>query len=810
MRNTLLILTCSALLMAGCNLNTPETPTVISDASGDLVLAQAETALPTVPVLPTTTPEPTLPPTPTVPPEQLLLLGDRQLLNGTFQDAAMTYQVILRQEAPPDAQAAAYYGIGRAMLLEGMFVEAVQHLTRLVEDFPDSEYAVRGRFLRGEAFLGTSEWQAAIDDFKAYMTLRPGMLDSYALERTADAQLALGQLEAALASYQQATEASRALVPALALRERAALVLLNAGRVDEAVAQYDAILAASQNAAYRADIAMRAARALLDAGNTEAALTRMATLLQEWPETPHGYEAMQILRQNAQPVDEYLRGRVAFAYGDYPAAVDALNRWASSRSSVGEIPAAFHLLLGQAYRALGNTEAAVTAFQTIVESFKTDPLFGAALLEQGRTRFLADDIPGAIGAYVSIADAYGYLPEAAEALWRAGYLYSTNDQPNEANVLFERLADEHPATQQAIDGLFLAATNAYRLGNVSAAERYYAELGTKTTGEDQATAYFWLGRLALQRGDSTAAGQAFGQVIGAAPDSFFAARARDIIDGRAAFAPPAQWTFSFDDAAQIAEAENWLRATFAIEQAGALWPLSPELTAATVRGAELWAVGAIDEAGAEFDSVVEANRENALASYQLAIYLRGIGAYYYSLLASSYVIRAANVGTLAAPAFIARMRYPAYYLDLVLREAERYDFDPLLLLSLMRHESLFNTYATAAAGEKGLTQVVPGTAQYIAEQIRFPDYQHSDLFSPYAGVAFGAFYLNEQLDRFDQNAVAALAGYNAGPGRAIEWLGVAGDDPDQFMTAITIDSTRIYVERIYGYHAIYRALYGVS
>ncbi|MBL8133845.1 MAG: tetratricopeptide repeat protein [Anaerolineae bacterium] len=796
------------ILLAGCNLNAPETPAVLDGAAVEPALAQDASA---TPFIPTATPEPTLPPTPTLPPEQVLLLGDRQLLNGTYQEAALTYQVVLQQGgAPPDAQAAAYYGIGRAALREGLFAEAADHLKRLLEEFPQSSYAPRARFLRGEAYLGTGAWQLAIDDLQTYMTLQPEMLDSYALERIADAQLALGQLELGIASYQRAAEASRATVPALALRERTALVLINAGRTAEAVAQYDAILAVAQNAAYRADIAMRAARALFDAGDTAGALTRMAAILQETPETPQAYEAMQILRQNAQPVDEYLRGRIAFAYGDYPAAVDALNRWAASRSSVGEIPAAFHLLLGQAYRALGNTEAAVTAFQTIVETYKTDPLFGAALLEQGRTRFLADDIPGAIGAYVSIADTYGYLPEAAEALWRAGYLYSTNDQPDEANVLFERLADEHPNTQQAVDGLFLAATNAYRRGNMTAAERYYAELGVKAAGEDQATAYFWLGRLALQRGDSTAAGQAFGQVIAVAPDSFFAARARDIIDGRAAFARPAQLQFSFDDAAQIAEAESWLRATFSLTQEGALWQLSPELTAATQRGAELWAVGAIDEAAAEFNSVVEAHRENPLASYQLAIHLRGIGAYYYSVLAASYVIRAANVGTLAAPPFIARMRYPAYYLDLVLREAERYEVDPLLILSLIRHESLFNTFATAAAGEKGLTQVVPGTAQYIAEQLGFPDYQHSDLFSPYAGIAFGAFYLNEQLDRFDQNTTAALAGYNAGPGRAIEWLEVSGGDPDQFMTAISIDSTRTYVERIYGYHAIYRALYGVG
>ena len=123
-------------------------------------------------------------------------------------------------------------------------------------------------------------------------------------------------------------------------------------------------------------------------------------------------------------------------------------------------------------------------------------------------------------------------------------------------------------------------------------------------------------------------------------------------------------------------------------------------------------------------------------------------------------------------------------------------------------ESLFDTTATAAAGEKGLTQVIPGTAEYIANQLQWPNYQHSVLFRPYAGIAFGAYYLDEQLERFDGNVPAALAGYNAGPGRALDWLSLAGGDPDLFMATITIDSTRGYVQRIYGFYNIYRALYG--
>ena len=157
---------------------------------------------------------------------------------------------------------------------------------------------------------------------------------------------------------------------------------------------------------------------------------------------------------------------------------------------------------------------------------------------------------------------------------------------------------------------------------------------------------------------------------------------------------------------------------------------------------------------------------------------------------------------------MARMRFPAYYIDVIRPAADERGIDPLLMLSLIRQESLFNTFATAGAGEKGLMQVIPSTGQYIAERLDWRDYQHSDLFRPYAGVAFGAYYIDEQLELFDQNAIAALAAYNAGPGRAYDWNALSGGDPDLFMTTITIDSTRHYVQFIYRNYNIYRELYG--
>ena len=210
----------------------------------------------------------------------------------------------------------------------------------------------------------------------------------------------------------------------------------------------------------------------------------------------------------------------------------------------------------------------------------------------------------------------------------------------------------------------------------------------------------------------------------------------------------------------------------------------------------------------EFGALVQTYAGDAVASYGLALFFREIGAYSYSIRAAGSVIAAAGVRTTDAPRYLARLRYPVYYRELVEDAAAEYGVDPLLLFALILHESVFDANATAGAGEIGLTQVIPATGQYIAEGVGREDYQHSDLFNPRESIAFGAYYLHEQLQDFAGNVPAALAAYNAGPGRTRQWAALAGDDPERTLTTITVANTRTYVQRIYANYAMYQAIYG--
>src|SRR5215813_8351461 len=101
-------------------------------------------------------------------------------------------------------------------------------------------------------------------------------------------------------------------------------------------------------------------------------------------------------------------------------------------------------------------------------------------------------------------------------------------------------------------------------------------------------------------------------------------------------------------------------------------------------------------------------------------------------------------------------------IDGVIREAANaYSVDPVLVLSLMRHESSFNVGAVSPKGASGLMQLMPATA------VRFGV---KNIFDVRENIFGGTKYLRWLLDRFNGDVRLALAGYNAGEG-AVEFYG---------------------------------------
>ena len=68
------------------------------------------------------------------------------------------------------------------------------------------------------------------------------------------------------------------------------------------------------------------------------------------------------------------------------------------------------------------------------------------------------------------------------------------------------------------------------------------------------------------------------------------------------------------------------------------------------------------------------------------------------------------------PRWYERLRYPLRYEQIVTGHAEQYDLDPQLIAAVIYQESKFDADAVSSSGAVGLMQLLPATAQGIADR----------------------------------------------------------------------------------------------
>ena len=125
-----------------------------------------------------------------------------------------------------------------------------------------------------------------------------------------------------------------------------------------------------------------------------------------------------------------------------------------------------------------------------------------------------------------------------------------------------------------------------------------------------------------------------------------------------------------------------------------------------------------------------------------------------------------------------------------------FKLDRALLFAVMRQESAFKSRAKSSAGARGLMQLMPATAAFIAKD-RSLRRRHVDrLYAPAFNMALGQKFLRHLLARsaIQGNLFFAVAAYNAGEGNLAKWK--LRDDPLLFIETIHLHETRGYVERV--------------
>ncbi|ARN83249.1 lytic transglycosylase domain-containing protein [Methylocystis bryophila] len=137
-----------------------------------------------------------------------------------------------------------------------------------------------------------------------------------------------------------------------------------------------------------------------------------------------------------------------------------------------------------------------------------------------------------------------------------------------------------------------------------------------------------------------------------------------------------------------------------------------------------------------------------------------------------------------------------------------------LVFAVARQESAFDPHVVSIAGAVGLMQMLPSTARHTASLAHVGYDPHRLMSEPAFNAQLGASFLGELLGTEKGSYILTLAAYNAGPGRAAQWINAYGDprhanvDPIDWVERIPLAETRNYVQRVLENFVVYRAKLG--
>jgi len=168
---------------------------------------------------------------------------------------------------------------------------------------------------------------------------------------------------------------------------------------------------------------------------------------------------------------------------------------------------------------------------------------------------------------------------------------------------------------------------------------------------------------------------------------------------------------------------------------------------------------------------------------------------------------AATASINSIPLVYWRILFPEPYWDTIKAESAKNGLDPYLVASLIRQESEFNPAAVSYANAWGLMQLEPSVGRAMAREEGVKNFQTFQLLDPETNIRLGTRYLRQMLDHFGGVQEYALAAYNAGDSRVVDWE-AAGPyhGMDEFIESIPFTQTREYVEAILRNIETYRAI----
>jgi soluble lytic murein transglycosylase len=750
--------------------------------------------------------------------EQLIAAQQLQTI-GDYDRAIETYQQLIAA-APADSaeRTTAGFLLGQTYYEADRYTEAVKSLGDFVVGHPSESRYGRAVFLQGRSYQALNNWSAAIAQYQKYLTIDQTVA-SFVDELMGDCYAAASDYAAAAEVYNRGVQGPVDQPMKLHLLEGIVDMQTKGAKYAAAVATADALGQATQDQKVQAKAEYLAGQALAAAGRATDSIVRYRRAIDAYPKTQYAYLSLIELVNAGQAVDELQRGTIDYyGGGAYSPAAQAIERFLKTAPSGHADEARY--ILGLSYQALAKYSLAIQNYDYIITHYLNSASLGDAWIAKGKSLAGSGKISDACEVWAQFVKRYPTHRLAPEALWLTGATLEGADKFKEAAVAYASLQAGYPQADRAPAALHEAGLCAFRAQQADTALAAWRKLADGYAASSlRPAALFWLARLYHAKNNDDQARVELKEIKEKYPNDYYAVRADEFQEtwNSKLFQKSAQKSMllSPPTAAEQGEAEQWLLSwlpeTGRPAQGESVSGLSDTLLkdGRLQRGLLLWQLDLTDDASAQIRGLKTDRNDSPLDQYRLGVYLNGQGLYRLSISCLDRLVQLAPVDKQATiPTFVLKLSHPLPFSDLVVTEAMNVQLDPLLILAMIRQESAFEWNVDSWVGARGLMQIMPATGDWIALQLAWKNYTTSILYRPYLNVRFGVWYMARQMATFNGDVGAALAAYNAGPGRIINWqTPEMSPDDDLFLESMPLSEPVSYVRRIYTHYSIYRKLY---
>lgn len=484
--------------------------------------------------------------------------------------------------------------------------------------------------------------------------------------------------------------------------------------------------------------------------------------------------------------------------GDAATIFAALQR---EKSRLAEVPDQWKTLTGAIEVAQGRQRQGLQTLRGVPDEFPQSPWAPVALLHFVRAAGNLGQTGDAVETCEMLAERYADAAEAAEACWRLAIILAEKGHIDHAAEHYTRFAAKYPGDSRADDALVRAAQ--LRRGQGRSAEAlalYDRAVDRFPDGDLTPQGAYEAGLLLLRINDKESAADRFRAAARTGLGNFYGHRAQERlrellgderVEGRDL---------------RVGPGTSFVRPLGSARRAPKD-PFNDLRDDERVQRLAFFASNGLEEAEWEALGLVDTLRSDRDPfDYLLAMAEAGV-AHSARQLAETLNWGKDEHGR-PKNEFLT-IQYPRAYWRYVAELGRETGVDPYLILAVARQESTFRPALTSSAGAKGVMQVMPSTAQWLAKVDPNVDPAVTrDLEHPVNSLRLGAYYLQRMIERSNGNLVYALAAYNAGPGNLDKWRQrFPNADLETFVESIPFDETRNYVKKVLGNYAAYHTLY---